>query len=276
MFILPAVENVSAMWNQGVRGYTEVVAPLGTLAPQVLQYTGQLATGAGIVAGGALAGMGTVGGMVAGAPIAMASAIVGALGVAGMSIWKGTYRAQLGANYWRKMQMRDKNGKNIYTHDDAVKQAKDEAFWQATIETALDVSAFGRITSQIIKNEGIRRVLTEAGIKSFKDKIARISAKETIKNISLGVGEQVVQEGLQDAVTTVNERVSGKVNHSMNDILESATDAMIEALPAAIGMIAPSAIGGGLARYKGLKNQGGRLMPISRTHQWELKPLNRK
>lgn len=265
MFILPAVENVSSMWNQGVRGYTEVVAPLGTLAPQVLQYTGQLATGAGIVAGGALAGMGTVGGMVAGAPIAIAGAIAGAIGVAGMSIWKGTYRAQLGANYWRKMQMRDKNGKNIYTHDDAVKQAKDEAFWQATIETALDVSAFGRISkmyggnvaSQIIKNEGIRRVLTEAGIKSFKDKIARISAKETIKNISLGVGEQVVQEGLQDAVTTVNERVSGKVNHSMNDILESATDAMIEALPAAIGMIAPSAIGGGLARYKGLKNQRG-------------------
>lgn len=265
MFILPAVENVSSMWNQGVRGYTEVVAPLGTLAPQVLQYTGQLATGAGIVVSGALAGMGTVGGMVAGAPIAMASAIASAIGVAGMSIWKGTYRAQLGANYWRKMQMRDKNGKNIYTHDDAVKQAKDEAFWQATIETALDVSAFGRISkmyggnvaSQIIKNEGIRRVLTEAGIKSFKDKIARISAKETIKNISLGVGEQVVQEGLQDAVTTVNERVSGKVDHSMNDILESATDAMIEALPAAIGMIAPSAIGGGLARYKGLKNQRG-------------------
>lgn len=265
MFILPAVENVSSMWNQGVRGYTEVVAPLGTLAPQVLQYTGQLATGAGIVVSGALVGMGTVGGMVAGAPIAMASAIASAIGVAGMSIWKGTYRAQLGANYWRKMQMRDKNGKNIYTHDDAVKQAKDEAFWQATIETALDVSAFGRISkmyggnvaSQIIKNEGIRRVLTEAGIKSFKDKIARISAKETIKNISLGVGEQVVQEGLQDAVTTVNERVSGKVDHSMNDILESATDAMIEALPAAIGMIAPSAIGGGLARYKGLKNQRG-------------------
>lgn len=251
------VEQVSNMLNSMGRAARTDIAPfapmlndLTVLAPAAVASLGYMGTAA-------LAGAGVTG-AVAGAPAFIATTAAAGLTLESSLIYDSTYRQQLGQNYWSKINARGANGSPLYTHDTAVSEAKREAHLQAAIETAFTFTAFKPLAKmfgkeaalKIIENSVARKTMVEAGKKAFMKE----AVKESAKVITYGAAEQVAQEGLEDLVTSADETITGRNPHTFKDAMRSAASAMIDAVPAAIGMMGVSGVIGGVGTYHGLSH----------------------
>lgn len=103
---------------------------------------------------------------------------------------------------------------------------------------------------KIIENSVARKTMVEAGKKAFMKE----AVKESAKVITYGAAEQVAQEGLEDLVTSADETITGRNPHTFKDAMRSAASAMIDAVPAAIGMMGVSGVIGGVGTYHGLSH----------------------
>lgn len=103
---------------------------------------------------------------------------------------------------------------------------------------------------KIIENSVARKTIVEAGKKAFMKE----AVKESAKVITYGAAEQVAQEGLEDLVTSADETITGRNPHTFKDAMRSAASAMIDAVPAAIGMMGVSGVIGGVGTYHGLSH----------------------
>ncbi len=251
------VEQVSNMLNSMGRAARTDIAPfapmlndLTVLAPAAVASLGYMGTAA-------LAGAGVTG-AVAGAPAFIATTAAAGLTLESSLIYDSTYRQQLGQNYWSKINARGADGSPLYTHDTSVSEAKREAHLQAAIETAFTFTAFKPLAKmfgkeaalKIIENSVARKTMVEAGKKAFMKE----AVKESAKVITYGAAEQVAQEGLEDLVTSADETITGRNPHTFKDAMRSAASAMIDAVPAAIGMMGVSGVIGGVGTYHGLSH----------------------
>ena len=251
------VEQVSNMLNSMGRAARTDIAPfapmlndLTVLAPAAVASLGYMGTAA-------LAGAGVTG-AVAGAPAFIATTAAAGLTLESSLIYDSTYRQQLGQNYWSKINARGADGSPLYTHDTAVSEAKREAHLQAAIETAFTFTAFKPLAKmfgkeaalKIIENSVARKTMVEAGKKAFMKE----AVKESAKVITYGAAEQVAQEGLEDLVTSADETITGRNPHTFKEAMRSAASAMIDAVPAAIGMMGVSGVIGGVGTYHGLSH----------------------
>lgn len=249
------VEQVSNMLNSMGRAARTDIAPLAPVLHDLTVLAPAAVASLGYMGTAALAGAGVTG-AVAGAPAAIATAAAAGLTLESSLIYDSTYRQQLGQNYWSKINARGADGSPLYTHDTAVSEAKREAHLQAAIETAFTFTAFKPLAKmfgkeaalKIIENSVARKTMVEAGKKAFMKE----AVKESAKVITYGAAEQVAQEGLEDLVTSADETITGRNPHTFKDAMRSAASAMIDAVPAAIGMMGVSGVIGGVGTYHGL------------------------
>ena len=251
------VEQVSNMLNSMGRAARTDIAPLAPVLHDLTVLAPAAVASLGYMGTAALAGAGVTG-AVAGAPAAIATAAAAGLTLESSLIYDSTYRQQLGQNYWSKINARGADGSPLYTHDTAVSEAKREAHLQAAIETAFTFTAFKPLAKmfgkeaalKIIENSVARKTMVEAGKKAFMKE----AVKESAKVITYGAAEQVAQEGLEDLVTSADETITGRNPHTFKDAMRSAASAMIDAVPAAIGMMGVSGVIGGVGTYHGLSH----------------------
>jgi hypothetical protein len=249
------VEQVSNMLNSMGRAARTDIAPLAPVLHDLTVLAPAAVASLGYMGTAALAGAGVTG-AVAGAPAAIATAAAAGLTLESSLIYDSTYRQQLGQNYWSKINARGADGSPLYTHDTAVSEAKREAHLQAAIETAFTFTAFKPLAKmfgkeaalKIIEKSVARKTMVEAGKKAFMKE----AVKESAKVITYGAAEQVAQEGLEDLVTSADETITGRNPHTFKDAMRSAASAMIDAVPAAIGMMGVSGVIGGVGTYHGL------------------------
>ena len=251
------VEQVSNMLNSMGRAARTDIAPFAPLLSDLTVLAPAAVASLGYMGTAALAGAGVTG-AVAGAPAFIATTAAAGLTLESSLIYDSTYRQQLGQNYWSKINARGANGSPLYTHDTAVSEAKREAHLQAAIETAFTFTAFKPLAKmfgkeaalKIIENSVARKTMVEAGKKAFMKE----AVKESAKIITYGAAEQVAQEGLEDLVTSADETITGRNPHTFKDAMRSAASAMIDAVPAAIGMMGVSGVIGGIGTYHGLSH----------------------
>ena len=251
------VEQVSNMLNSMGRAARTDIAPFAPMLSDLTVLAPAAVASLGYMGTAALAGAGVTG-AVAGAPAFIATTAAAGLTLESSLIYDSTYRQQLGQNYWSKINARGANGSPLYTHDTAVSEAKREAHLQAAIETAFTFTAFKPLAKmfgkeaalKIIENSVARKTMVEAGKKAFMKE----AFKESAKVITYGAAEQVAQEGLEDLVTSADETITGRNPHTFKDALRSAASAMIDAVPAAIGMMGVSGVIGGIGTYHGLSH----------------------
>lgn len=234
------------MWRAAQNLIKSIPLPPGLLT-QVMQSAPAVVVGAGALAATA-----------AGAAIPLTAALaVSGIGAFDAAVFASSYRAQLGSNYWNMRQKQDRYGRPLYTREEALSRARAQAIGQAAVETGVLKYALGPITKafgkdaamSIIENASARTRILDAG----KAAMRKYAAMDAVKQFGKGAAAEVAEEGVQQAISDVDEYIFGKDKQTGKQMLDNAVEAMIQAVPAVIGLMAPGAVIRGAGVYRGMR-----------------------
>ena len=255
------ISQLSMQKNMIMRGAAEILAPIAPLAQPILAATKtnlpQIATL------GAASAAGTVGatGAVAGAAVTGAAALAGLIALGTASVFVGTYRAEAGQAYWDWRAKKDKNGKSVYTREQAIGHAKRVGVINAAIETGAWELALKGITKvwgsdaakAVIKNEAAMKRLIGAGRAAVGAKAIGYGAKQFVKVAA----PEIAEEGLQSLSADMDTSLFGKETVPVREMMGNALDAMIEAVPSVVGMSIGGAALAGAGAHRAMKRITG-------------------
>ena len=255
------ISQLSMQKNMIMRGAAEILAPIAPLAQPILAATKtnlpQIATlGAASVA----SAVGATG-AVAGAAVTGAAALTGLIALGTASVFVGTYRAEAGQAYWDWRAKKDKNGKSVYTREQAIGHAKRVGVINAAIEAGAMEFALKGITKvwgsdaakAVIKNEAAMKKLIGAGRNTVRAKAIGYGAKQLVKVAA----PEIAEEGLQSLSADIDTNLFGKETVSIREMTGNALDAMIEAVPSVIGMSIGGAALAGAGAHRAMKRIAG-------------------
>lgn len=255
------ISQLSMQKNMIIRGAAEILSPIAPLAQPILAATKtnlpQIAT---LGAASAASAVGATG-AVAGAAVTGAAALTGLIALGTASVFTGTYRAEAGQAYWDWRTKKDKNGKSVYTREQAIGHAKRVGVINAAIETgawelALKgiAKVWGRDAAKaVIKNEAAMKKLIGAGRAAVGAKAIGYGAKQFVKVAA----PEIAEEGLQSLSADIDTNLFGKETVPVREMMGNALNAMIEAVPSVIGMSIGGAALAGAGAHRAMKRIAG-------------------
>ena len=255
------ISQLSMQKNMIMRGAAEILSPIAPLAQPILAATKtnlpQIAT---LGAASAASAVGATG-AVAGAAVTGAVALTGLIALGTASVFVGTYRAEAGQAYWDWRAKKDKNGKSVYTREQAIGHAKRVGVINAAIEAGAMELALKGITKvwgsdaakAVIKNEAAMKKLIGAGRNTVRAKAIGYGAKQLVKVAA----PEIAEEGLQSLSADIDTNLFGKETVSIREMTGNALDAMIEAVPSVIGMSIGGAALAGAGAHRAMKRIAG-------------------
>lgn len=255
------ISQLSMQKNMIMRGAAEILAPIAPLAQPILAATKtnlpQIATLGAASAAGAVGATGAV----AGAAVTGAAALAGLIALGTASVFTGTYRAEAGQAYWDWRTKKDKNGKSVYTREQAIGHAKRVGRINAAIETGAWELALKGITKvwgsdaakAVIKNEAAMKKLIGAGRAAVGAKAIGYGAKQFVKVAT----PEIAEEGLQSLSEDIDTNLFGKETVPVREMMGNALDAMIEAVPSVVGMSIGGAALAGAGAHRAMKRIAG-------------------
>ena len=255
------ISQLSMQKNMIMRGAAEILAPIAPLAQPILAATKtnlpQIASLGAASAAGAVGATGAV----AGAAVTGAAALAGLIALGTASVFTGTYRAEAGQAYWDWRAKKDKNGKSVYTREQAIGHAKRVGRINAAIETGAWELALKGITrvwgsdaaKAVIKNEAAMKKLIGAGRAAVGAKAIGYGAKQFAKVAA----PEIAEEGLQSLSSDLDTRFFGKEKVPVREMMGNALDAMIEAVPSVVGMSIGGAALAGTGAHRAMKRIAG-------------------
>lgn len=255
------ISQLSMQKNMIMRGAAEIIAPIAPLAQPILAATKtnlpQIATLSAASAAGAVGATGAV----AGAAVTGAAALAGLIALGTASVFTGTYRAEAGQAYWDWRTKKDKNGKSVYTREQAIGHAKRVGRINAAIETGAWELALKGITKvwgsdaakAVIKNEAAMKKLIGAGRAAVGAKAIGYGAKQFAKVAA----PEIAEEGLQSLSADIDTNLFGKETVPVREMMGNALDAMIEAVPSVVGMSIGGAALAGAGAHRAMKRITG-------------------
>lgn len=255
------ISQLSMQKNMIMRGAAEILAPIAPVAQPIFAATKtnlpQVAT---LGAASAATAVGATG-AVAGAAVTGAAALSGLLTLGTASVFVGTYRAEAGQAYWDWRTKKDKNGKSVYTREQAIGHAKRVGVINAAIETGAWELALKGITrvwgndaaKAVIKNEAAMKKLIGAGRAAVGAKAIGYGAKQFAKVAA----PEIAEEGLQSLSSDLDTRFFGKEKVPVREMMGNAVEAMIEAVPSVVGMSIGGAALAGAGAHRAMKRISG-------------------
>ena len=255
------ISQLSMQKNMIMRGAAEILAPIAPLAQPILAATKtnlpQIASLGAASAAGAVGATGAV----AGAAVTGAAALTGLIALGTASVFVGTYRAEAGQAYWDWRAKKDKNGKSVYTRDEAIGHAKRVGVINAAIEAGAMELALKGITKvwgsdaakAVIKNEAAMKKLIGTGRNTVRAKAIGYGARQFAKVAA----PEIAEEGLQSLSADIDTNLFGKETVSIREMTGNALDAMIEAVPSVIGMSIGGAALAGAGAHRSMKRIAG-------------------
>ena len=255
------ISQLSMQKNMIMRGAAEILAPIAPLAQPILAATKtnlpQIAT---LGAASAASAVGATG-AVAGAAVTGAAALAGLIALGTASVFTGTYRAEAGQAYWDWRTKKDKNGKSVYTREQAIGHAKRVGVINAAIEAGAMELALKGITrvwgsdaaKAVIKNEAAMKKLIGAGRAAVGAKAIGYGAKQFVKVAA----PEIAEEGLQSLSADMDTSLFGKETVPVREMMGNALDAMIEAVPSVVGMSIGGAALAGAGAHRAMKRITG-------------------
>lgn len=255
------ISQLSMQKNMIMRGAAEIIAPIAPLAQPILAATKtnlpQIATLGATSAASAVGATGAV----AGAAVTGAAALAGLIALGTASVFTGTYRAEAGQAYWDWRTKKDKNGKSVYTREQAIGHAKRVGRINAAIETGAWELALKGITKvwgsdaakAVIKNEAAMKKLIGVGRAAVGAKAIGYGAKQFAKVAA----PEIAEEGLQSLSADIDTNLFGKETVTVREMMGNALDAMIEAIPSVVGMSIGGAALAGAGAHRAMKRITG-------------------
>lgn len=210
--------------------------------------------GTGAIIGGAIGAV--IGGLTTDGVGMGAGAVTGAKWGGGADMAYEMYKMSFGNKYLELINKRDANGNKVYSNDEAYKYAMTYAAVDTGIEmasTRFMVKGIGKVAPKAVMSKVLQGATSDT-IATFNRGIGTTVAQMAKASVKAG-GSELVEEGLQDINEKFQHNLYRNANdpegvYSIGDMAVGAGGAMLQALPAVIGL---GAIGGGISGIHTMK-----------------------
>lgn len=210
--------------------------------------------GTGAIIGGAIGAI--IGGLTTDGVGIGAGAATGAKWGGGADMAYEMYKMSFGNKYLELINKRDANGNKVYSNDEAYKYAMTYAAVDTGIEmasTRFMVKGIGKVAPKAVMSKVLQGATSDT-IATFNRGIGTTVAQMAKASVKAG-GSELVEEGLQDINEKFQHNLYRNANdpdgvYSIGDMAVGAGGAMLQALPAVIGL---GAIGGGISGIHTMK-----------------------
>lgn len=240
---------------------------LGQTAAQTYMMGKQGGVGAivGAVIGGVIGGLATDGVGIG------AGAATGAKWGGGADMAYEMYKMDFGNKYLELINKKDANGNRVYSKDEAYKYAMTYAAVDTGIEmvsTRFMLKGIGKVAPKAVMSKVLQGATSDT-LATFNRGIGTTVAQMAKASVKAG-GSELVEEGLQDINEKFQHNLYRNDNdpegvYSIGDMAVGAGSAMLQALPAVIGL---GAIGGGISGIHTMKafHEFQKLTPEEQQH----------
>lgn len=225
--------------------------------------------GTGAIIGGAIGAV--IGGLTTDGVGIGAGAVTGAKWGGGADMAYEMYKMSFGNKYLELINKRDANGNKVYSNDEAYKYAMTYAAVDTGIEmasTRFMVKGIGKVAPKAVMSKVLQGATSDT-IATFNRGIGTTVAQMAKASVKAG-GSELVEEGLQDINEKFQHNLYRNDNdpegvYSIGDMAVGAGSAMLQALPAVIGL---GAIGGGISGIHAMKafHEFQKLTPEEQQH----------
>ena len=210
--------------------------------------------GRGAIIGGAIGAV--IGGLTTDGVGIGAGAATGAKWGGGADMAYEMYKMSFGNKYLELINKRDANGNKVYSNDEAYKYAMTYAAVDTGIEmasTRFMIKGVGKVAPKAVMSKVLQGATSDT-IATFNRGIGTTVAQMAKASVKAG-GSELVEEGLQDINEKFQHNLYRNDNdpegvYSVGDMAVGAGGAMLQALPAVIGL---GAIGGGISGIHTMK-----------------------
>ena len=232
---------------------------MGTQAARATKRAAQgaamgMATSAAAAGGAAATGIGA-----AAAPvILLAGATIGAANGMRIGMFEQFEQQSAAARYWELMN----NRKGEYSRNHALVDSTVTGVVNGAIELGLMEVGYkpitkawgGQAAKSILNNAAARMAIIDAG----KESIAKLSAQAAMKQFGRSTAAELAEEGAQQASEDLMDNAEYYLYkkgtpHTTTEIIGNAVDAMVQAVPAVVGMGAMGSITHGVGNYRGMR-----------------------
>jgi hypothetical protein len=225
--------------------------------------------GTGAIIGGAIGAV--IGGLTTDGAGIGAGAATGAKWGGGADMAYEMYKMSFGNKYLELINKRDANGNKVYSNDEAYKYAMTYAAVDTGIEmasTRFMIKGVGKVAPKTVMSKVLQGATSDT-IATFNRGIGTTVAQMAKASVKAG-GSELVEEGLQDINEKFQHNLYRNANdpdgaYSIGDMAVGAGGAMLQALPAVIGL---GAIGGGISGIHTMKafHEFQKLTPEEQQH----------
>lgn len=225
--------------------------------------------GRGAIIGGAIGAV--IGGLTTNGVGIGAGAATGAKWGGGADMAYEMYKMSFGNKYLELINKRDANGNKVYSNDEAYKYAMTYAAVDTGIEmasTRFMVKGIGKVAPKAVMSKVLQGATSDT-LATFNRGIGTTVAQMAKASVKAG-GSELVEEGLQDINEKFQHNLYRNDNdpegvYSVGDMAVGAGGAMLQALPAVIGL---GAIGGGISGIHTMKafHEFQKLTPEEQQH----------
>lgn len=248
--------------NKYERTLYDTIQQLTIMGTQAARATKRAAQGAAmgmatsaVAAGGAAAtGIGA-----AAAPvILLAGATIGAANGMRVGMFEQFEQQSAASRYWELMN----NRKGEYSRNHALVDSTVTGVVNGAIELGLMEVGYkpitkawgGQAAKSILNNAAARMAIIDAG----KESIAKLSAQAAMKQFGRSTAAELAEEGAQQASEDLMDNAEYYLYkkgapHTTTEIIGNAVDAMVQAVPAVVGMGAMGAVTHGVGNYRGMR-----------------------
>lgn len=232
---------------------------MGTQAARATKRAAQgaalgMATSAAAAGGAAATGIGAVAAPV----ILLAGATTGAAYGMRVGMFEQFEQQSAAARYWELMN----NRKGEYSRNHALVDSTVTGVVNGAIELGLMEVGYkpitkawgGQAAKSILNNAAARMAIIDAG----KESIAKLSAQAAMKQFGRSTAAELAEEGMQQASEDLMDNAEYYLYkkgapHTTTEIIGNAVDAMVQAVPAVVGMGAMGAVTHGVGNYRGMR-----------------------
>ena len=248
--------------NKYERTLYDTIQQLTIMGTQAARATKRAAQGAAmgmatsaVAAGGAAA---TGIGAPAAPVILLAGATTGAANGMRVGMFEQFEQQSAAARYWELMN----NRKGEYSRNHALVDSTVTGVVNGAIELGLMEVGYkpitkawgGQAAKSILNNAAARMAIVDAG----KESIAKLSAQAAMKQFGRSTAAELAEEGAQQASEDLMDNAEYYLYkkgapHTTTEIIGNAVDAMVQAVPAVVGMGAVGSITHGVGNYRGMR-----------------------
>lgn len=232
---------------------------MGTQAARATKRAAQgaalgMATSAAAAGGAAATGIGAPAAPV----ILLAGATTGAAYGMRVGMFEQFEQQSAAARYWELMN----NRKGEYSRNHALVDSTVTGAANGVIELGLMELGYnpitkawgGQVAKSILNNAAARMAIIDAG----KESIAKLSAQAAMKQFGRSTAAELAEEGAQQASEDLMDNAEYYLYkkgapHTTTEIIGNAVDAMVQAVPAVVGMGAVGAVTHGVGNYRGMR-----------------------